>query len=622
MRSPLWPVLGGLGLLLSGAVAVTAAADNLERDAIVVSISGDAQVDESDVSESDVWYAADALSDAHRQARDLARRGQYPESFEAFEEALKQAPEEPLLWAEYGHWLRRGDALDRAQEALTRAQSLGPALPTVHLDLALLASSRDEDARARAEFERALALRPNHSPTRMAFGRFLRQSDDLAHAAEVLQPATEAGSNSERALALSEYGRILFESGDVAGAVEAFEGAVQRAPALAPLWSRAASTLSQSDESLVQTLALDYAQKGVRLAPGSAYAQRVLGTTYERMGLENEAFRAFEEAVNLDGEHQSARRRLLRMALERESFGLAQRQARALLELDPERAEYHFLAGLVASRAEDVELARTHYHDALSRDPAYAEVAYNLGLLERRAKAFEAAVAAYSRAIEIRPDYAAAFNNRGLVHEDLHRDDLAERDFRSAVELSGPKSAAASNLASLLSRTERYEEATEVYAAALEAGSTSRTTRLRYAVALKRVGRVREAVSQYEAILAEHPKYVSARYNLALAYDALGDEDAARKAYQRALEDGPEHWASRKNLGLLEVRSENHEAGVSLLEEALDMKPEDAETRLGLAEAKYHLGDSDGCIAMSEAVLRLYPTNEVARTWSSRCNET
>jgi len=601
---------------------VTAAADSLERDAIVVSISGDSLADESEVSESDVWYATEAFNDPHRLARDLARRGQYPESFEAFDDALTLAPEEPLLWAEYGHWLRRGDALERAEEALGRAQALGPALPTVHLDLALLAASRDDDARARAEFERALALRPNHSATRMAYGRFLRQSEDLAHAAEVLEPATRAGSNSERALALSEYGRILFESGDVPGAVDAFEGAVQRAPALAPLWSRAASTLSQSSETLVQTLALDYAQKGVRLAPGSAYAHRVLGTTYDRMGLENEAFRAFEEAVTLDGEHPSARRRLLRMALERESFGLAERQARALLELDPERAEYHFLAGLVASRAEDLDVARTHYENALSRDPAYAEVAYNLGLLERRAKQLQAAVDAYSRAIEIRPDYAAAFNNRGLVYEDLGEDALAERDFRTAIGLSGANSAAASNLASLLSRTERYEEAAAIYADALEAGSTSRTTRLRYAVALKRVGRASEAVAQYEAILAEHPKYVAARYNLALAQDALGNEDAAREAYQRALEDGPTHWPSRKNLGLLEVRSGNHEAGVSLLEEALDMNPEDAETRLGLAEAKYHLGDSDSCIAMSEAVLRLYPTNEVARTWSSRCNET
>ena len=156
---------------------------------------------------------------------------------------------------------------------------------------------------------------------------------------------------------------------------------------------------------------------------------------------------AYQRALRLDPDYRYARRRLLRLALDRQDFPQARAAADDLLTRDPTDPEHHFLAGLVAARDERPDDARRYYRAAIERaGGTYPEAYFNLAIVEKGAGQRDAAVAAYQKAIEQRPDYPQAWNNLGLLLAGTVPVD-AEAAFRKAIALDA-KYAPASTLPS------------------------------------------------------------------------------------------------------------------------------------------------------------------------------
>ncbi len=606
----LWPMVLALGAFLAGTVATEVIARRSEGRLLSWEISGsdlavDGEAQDSDDELDEALVAAEAVNGAHADARVLARRGDYKAALARFREALEAAPEAPALWSEYGHWLRRAKLRPEADEALARALALDPKSASAHLDRALLAHEREDRRAALASFEEALRLRPNHAGTRIAFGKALLDEKRFDEAIAMIDPATKSGSNDGRSRALAALGHAYTRADRYKDARAAYEQAIERAPAVAVIWARAAIDLSASGDPETAAEGLRYAQQAARLAPDSAYIAVALGRAYERAGLESEAYAAYQSAVKLDPGARLPRQRLVRLAIDREDWGAARRGAQSLLEVDPSRAESHFLMGLVEFKAGNLDDARLHFDEAIraSNEP-YAEAWYNLGVLERKADKPDAAIAAYQKAIEARPGYLAAINNLGLVYSDLGRHEEAEARFREALAKKADYPSAWVNLARTLSARGRNDEALAAYRKALEIDPNERSAQLQVAVTLRRMGRADEAIAEYRSLLEKHPRYVKAWFNLGIALAAEGHDDEALDAYERALELDKEHLGARKNLGLLLLRLDRFEAAREHLDEALELRPADAETRLALARIARHGGDASGCKSHVDAVLR------------------
>ena len=625
-RAKLWPLVVALGLLLAGTVAAEVVASNSKGRVLTWEISGyEGAVagDEEGGGESDeAWFLSAPRNQEHAAARTFARRGDYDEAIAAFAKVIAAFSEDAKLWAEYGHWLRRADHQGDAKEALDRALELSPEAASVHLDLALLARRGGNRAEALREFEEALRLRPMHTSTRIAYGGLLRERGRHAEAVEVLKPATETGSNDRRARALAALGRAYAASGEGDAARKAFSQAVERAPAQASLWARAALEISRLPDEGAIGEGLSYAQQAAKLAPDSAYTQDVLGRSYELAKLEPEAFDAYQRAVKLDGGLRHARQRLVRMAIEREDWSTARRNAQSLLAANTTRPASHFLLGLVEFKAGRYPEARAHYGDAIaaSKEP-YAEAWYNLGLLERKVGKRDEAISHYQRAIELRPRYLAATNNLGLVYSDLKRYEEAEVYFRRALEIKPSYGSAWINLARSQAKRGLYKEAAESYARALEIDPDQRTTRLQRAVSLRRAGQVEAAIDAYQALLLAEPRYVKAWYNLGIALVAEERFDEAIAAYEEALSLDQDHWGARKNLGLLHLRLGQDAAALLQLSEALERKPADSELRLSLARLAAARGDSAACRAHVDAALSQDSSDAKAREFREECAE-
>jgi tetratricopeptide (TPR) repeat protein len=621
----LWPLVIALGLLLAGTAATEVIARSSEGRVLTWEIRGnDAVVDgdgeDSEGDGAEAWFAAEALSDEHAQARLLARRGDYEAALEAFAAVVAGAPESAPLRAEYGHWLRRAGRYDDAAAALERALVLDPGSAPAHLDRAHLALARKDRDAALVEFAEALRLRPQHTSTRIAYGRLLLDLGRYDEAIAILEPATTSGGNDRRARALAALGRAYAAAGEVDLAREAFEGAVQRAPAVASLWAQAALGLSDLDDPEALAEGLRYAQQAARLAPDSAYAQDVLGRALERADLESDAFDAYRRALKLDGDLRHPRSRLARLAIEREDWATARRSAQSLLALDPDRADAHFLAGLVEFKAGRYDDARARFGDAIAAaDGDYAEAWYNLGLLERKVGDHDAAIAAYERALAQRPRYLAAINNLGLVYSDLGRYDDAEAQFRRALKIKSSYAGAWTNLARSQAARKQYADAAASYREVLALTPGARSARLQLAVNLRKAGDAEAAIEAYRALLDDNPRYVKAWFNLGIALVAEGRADEAIATYESALSYDREHFGARKNLGLLLVREGQAAQARPHLEAALEVKPADAELRLSLADLDLAAGDLASCLHYVDGVLRQTPDSARALSLRQQC---
>lgn len=622
MRSDsLWPVLGVLGALLAGVGAVEWVAANREARVEVIQVvsSAGAEFDLEQAIEAP-WQATEPTGPEHERARQLLRRGEVAEALAAYA-GLVDAPDVPVaLLTEYAYALRRAEQCTEAQVIVSRAAERAPNDGAVALASALTYRCLQQMDAARAEFERAVTLRPNHHPTRLAYGDFLQRQGDLNRAVAVLEPASRAGNNDERARALAALGLSLFQRGDFEPARAALSDAVERAPSSVAIWMSVARTYLGSDKPADHQLALAYAEQATRLAPSVAAPYSALGRAHEKLGMTLEAIESYRRAAELDSGYRYVRERLVRLALEEEEYDLALKSARELLELEPARDEYQFLNGLASARAGDVDGARASYQEAIRlREGAYAEAWFNLGILEREAGNLNEALIAYQRAVTTRSDYETAWNNMGLVQYDLGRFNEAIAAFRAALAVRDTYASAWSNMGRSYAALDDYEQASLAYERALELDPTDRVVRLRLAAAYRRIGRVAESIEFYRALVADEPRYVAAWYNLGIALANSAREDEAVEAYQTALGIDPTHYASIKNLGLLEARIGRPTEAMTHLSDALDRDPADIEVRIRLAELARDAGDRARCAREAGVVLAQQPGHAAATALQSAC---
>ncbi len=617
----LWPVVTVLCLSLAGVGLLEWFAAHREPswDVVVVADSAGAEVETDDVT-VESWQATEPIDAEHARARQLLRRDELSAAIEIYAALVAAEDTQAPLLAEYAYALRRGHRCRDAAPIVERALALAPNDGAVALSAALTWRCVGDEARALEAFARAVELRPNHSLTRLAYGEFLFDRGEYDAAVEILTPASTAGSNEERARALAALGRTYFARGERAEAREAFDQAIERAPAMVAVWMAASRTWLQSDNPADHQRALEHALQASRLAPQLAPPFSALGRAYEKLGMRLDAIDAYRRAARLDENYEYVRTRLVRLGLEEEEFALARRAAEGLLAIDPERAEYHFLSGLAAARGDDVEAARASYARAINlRAGDYAEAWYNLGILERDAGELEVARDAYQQAIAARPEYEEALNNLGLVLHDLGEYGAAESAFRQAIAIRARYAAAWINLGRTYAEQNNYARAADALERALEITPSSRVVRLRLAVAWRRIGRTADAINLYRSLVEDEPRYVAAWFNLGIALAADGQTDEAIEAYRTALDINPDHRGSLRNLGLLEAREGRNAEAIDHLVEALDRDPSDDDLRLKIAEVAFAAGDAARCLQEVRAVLARDEANPEAQQLLLRC---
>ncbi len=216
--------------------------------------------------------------------------------------------------------------------------------------------------------------------------------------------------------------------------------------------------------------AVKMAAAGTAVAPRMGAAWVALGQALKAASRNDEAERAYAQAIRLDGMNPLARMGLgeLKIASGRpeeaaREFERALRQNPSLvaavmglgnamafwgrykealaryeqaLAIEPRLPEAHFAAGFALARLGRTKQAEARYRRAIALRPDFAAAWMNLGNLLRDQGHEAYAGAALRRATELRPDLVSGWVNLAILERERRRPAEAEKDLRRAFALN------------------------------------------------------------------------------------------------------------------------------------------------------------------------------------------
>ncbi len=208
--------------------------------------------------------------------------------------------------------------------------------------------------------------------------------------------------------------------------------------------------------------AVEMAVAGTAVAPGMGAAWVALGQALKAAGRNDEAERAYAQAIRLDGMNPLARMGLGELKIAAGWPEEAVREFERALRQNPSLVAAVMGLGNALAFLDRHEEALAQYEHALAIDPRLPEAHFAAGFALARLGRTKQAEARYRRAIALRPDFAAAWTNLGNLLREQGHEAYAEAALRHATELRPDLVSGWLNLA-ILERERRRPAEAEKY---------------------------------------------------------------------------------------------------------------------------------------------------------------
>lgn len=401
----------------------------------------------------------------------LARVAEHLDRIDVVNRAYRRAVHldefDPEGWFQLAASEARLGRFDTADSALARAAELNPLRPGLAFLQGWIAESLGRTESAVDAYQAHLEAHPSDLTTR---GRLLgvlmreerwREAFTQARAISDAQPgdpealevladvAFHAGRASEARDALGLLERIDPDSPAIIGrivAVYARSGGTREANLTLERWNRghpgdfrgalaAAQLLSMRGD---RALALDYAQRAVRVAPDSLAPRVVIGQIHQAEERWAEAERAWREVLERHPRFDPA---AFGLAFCREQLGDlagAEGAARKVLARDPANADaLNFIGYMLADHDTRLEEAERMIARALEQEPDNGAFVDSMGWVYYRLGRLEEARRLLERAAELTGNDPVVREHLGDVYRDLDLEELAREQYRLSLATDG-----------------------------------------------------------------------------------------------------------------------------------------------------------------------------------------
>ncbi len=445
--------------------------------------------------------------EAHPRDADLADAlgridlglGRYLDAEKVVAQGLAAAPRDPRLMA-LRALVEEGEGKNEdAERDLLGALKADSSYEEAHVLLGRLLLERGDLARAKVEFEQAVAHAPKSSSAHAGLAEYLLAAGEAAGAEREVGVALQIDPRNPDAHFV--LGRTLLAKGDTAGAEKELRGAVSLDPRI----------------------------HGLKLE---------LGTLLWKTGKLAEAERVLEEAAENAKDVQALTRLgAVQLALGKVDAAIASLGA-ALAQTSklPEAHRYLALALLkkgAAARA--LQEART----AVAAAPADADDRYAEGLACEAGGIYEDARRAFAKAVELRPDFVDAWQELGASQAQLGATTEAIASFVKAMSLDPTRARLGIPVGDLLVKQKRFAEAVSAYKDAIAKDPALVQANYLIGRALDEMGKGREAARYYEKAIAADPKSPLPHRYLGYYYKAAGQAHLAIEQFRRYLDLAP-----------------------------------------------------------------------------------
>jgi tetratricopeptide (TPR) repeat protein len=221
--------------------------------------------------------------------------------------------------------------------------------------------------------------------------------------------------------------------------------------------------------------------------------------------------------------------------------------ARAM-ELLPNDAETHTMAGVAAMRDDRIASAKIHFEKALEIDPANARALIGLGDIMSRNGNHQNALTHFISATQIDPNLVPAWFNMGNSLRQLGQLKDAVTAYQKALELEPNHPDAHKNLRLTLVLQGDLTTAISHYEAAIQLDPDSADRHADLGLVLIDAGKTQQAATEFETALMIDPNSVPALIGTALLSEQAGNLTQAANALRKVLAIDPENTNVRNFL--------------------------------------------------------------------------
>lgn len=252
------------------------------------------------------------------------------------------------------------------------------------------------------------------------------------------------------------------QRGDLAGAQEAYERAIQLKPQLVEAHHNLG--ILWRDQGRFDQ-ALPCFERAIALRPDLIPPRFELANLLSAIQDWDAAREMYDAILKLDSRFVAAQFNRGNTLLEQRRWPEAEDSFRAVLRATPNDASAWTNLGTALREQRRLEEAGAAYREAVQRDPQLAPAWTNLGTILRDLGDSQEAVACHERAIMAQPQLAEAYLNLGNAHHDADRYGEAIHAYQRAFQLFPDQDDAWLNTGHLLREMGDVDQARKVYAA-------------------------------------------------------------------------------------------------------------------------------------------------------------
>jgi len=326
-------------------------------------------------------------------------------------------------------------------------------------------------------------------------------------------------------------------------------------------------------------LALDEAEKGLRLEPMSVRMLLSKGSSLFATGQREEALKAFSRAAELEPGRKEA---VLSIEYLLSSLGKYSEAEEAIEPLlDGKEWMPEILAAMDSFQAGKIKEVREHMEAAISLSPSAMVWNYR-GLLELDQGDFERAIETFGHAREMEQVFSDPSNNTGVAHAKLGSQDDASNWYDIAISAQPRNHVAWSNRGVLLSQLKRYKEALACFDQSLLLQNDPLVVINKGFTQLK-MDTLEEALASFETSISIK-ETAEGFNNKGIVLVRMKRMNDAIRSFRKSLELAPDFQDAKKNLELYAKQETPEPKRAAKAPEHVSVPPKDADAAWRLLE--------------------------------------
>lgn len=418
-----------------------------------------------------------------------------------------------------------------------------------------------------------------------------------------------------------DLGQALSKTGDKKKAQEAFKRAIDLVPTLAEAWHELGLCYAGSEDFVFAEHAL---RESIRHNPSVLVPRISLGALLLAESRPADALGVFRDAAQMGQDSPAAWEGLGKAALSLGSREEAQRALERAVALDGGRAFAWFELSRLYDASGETARSRSALEAAVRADQSYLPAASELGRAWEGEGSFEKAIPLLKSVVDQRPDDGESWYLLGRCFYGTDCLDEAVDSMKCALKRGLPMEGEARALLARAHRRQKRKKALEAHGMAPALGALDADLSIRLVELLIAAGAHADALVVLDEILEDEPDNIALLRRAAEMQEEFGDDDEAAWRYERLLEHSPREGAAWMALGrLLAKRAQNaiesatgdapaEDELTECARKAAELIPDNPEALLALAAVEAMLGNEASALGLARNVVHLAPDNSNA----------